>query len=278
MHIPRFRARLVALALVIAALGAACSSSNDEPAAVEATDAPAATGNAVAAEPAADGHQHDQGATREVTYTPIPTVTLDVAADPVSGWNVHAVPTGHRLAPEHASTDPIEGEGHMHLYVDGVKVARLYGEWFHLPALEPGDHEIRVELSANDHSALAVDSVIIDATTMVTETAGELVPMENMDDMQDTGDPGDTTAQELDITVADGTVTGGGRIDVALGTEVTVRVVSDSADEVHVHGYDLLAELTPGVPAEITFVAELPGVWEVELENAGLPLAEMAIS
>ncbi len=286
-----FPTRLCALAVAVALFGAACSSST-EPAAVE-TGADAAatvpTSDDSIAEPAADdGHQHQHGDMLEVTWSPVPTVTLQVGADPISGWNIQAVPTGHRLAPEHASTEPIDGEGHMHLYVDGVKVARLYGEWFHLPALAPGDHEIRVELSANDHSVLAVDGTMIDATTTVTETAGELVPMDDMDDMDETGDMDDSAAmdetgdigaaQEIDVTVADGTVTGGGRRNVDVGTQLTVRVVSDTADEVHVHGYDLFAELVPDVASEIVFDASLPGVWEIELENSGLLLAEIVVS
>ena len=55
----------------------------------------------------------------------------------------------------------------MHLYIDGEKVSRLYGEWHHIGPLAPGEHEVRVELSANDHSAMAVDGDIIDATAVI---------------------------------------------------------------------------------------------------------------
>ena len=36
------------------------------------------------------------------------------------------------------------------------------------------------------------------------------------------------------------------------------------------HGYDLLAEVSPDEPAVIVFRANAPGVFEVELEGAGL--------
>ena len=52
-------------------------------------------------------------------------------------------------------------------------------------------------------------------------------------------------------------------------------ITGDIADEVLVHGYDLDAELAPGTPAELTFDATIPGVFEVKLHESGtvrLPL------
>lgn len=83
----------------------------------------------------------------------------------------------------------------------------------------------------------------------------------------------------VEITVASGQVSGGvsrKRIDV--GESVTVRVTSDVAEEIHVHGYDLTRDLTPGVPVELTFTADIPGVFEVELENSGLKVAELEVA
>jgi len=55
-------------------------------------------------------------------------------------------------------------------------------------------------------------------------------------------------------------------------------VTADVVDEVHVHGYDLFADVAPGAPATINFVADIPGVWEVELEGAGALLVELEVS
>jgi hypothetical protein len=49
------------------------------------------------------------------------------------------------------------------------------------------------------------------------------------------------------------------------------------ADEVHVHGYDLTAALTPGQPTELTFAATIPGVFEVELHDAGTVLLTLQV-
>lgn len=92
-----------------------------------------------------------------------PTVALDLLPDPVSGWSLRLTTTNFRFDPENAGGARDPGYGHAHLYVDGIKVARLYGPWHHLDGLSPGSHEIRVTLNGNDHRALAVDGAPIEA-------------------------------------------------------------------------------------------------------------------
>jgi heme/copper-type cytochrome/quinol oxidase subunit 2 len=67
------------------------------------------------------------------------------------------------------------------------------------------------------------------------------------------------------------------RVRVDLGQKVRVRVEADHAEEVHVHGYDLKADVAPGKPAVIDFTADVPGVFEVELEESGRNLFELQV-
>ncbi|HVM41032.1 MAG TPA: hypothetical protein VM618_09685 [Acidimicrobiia bacterium] len=99
-----------------------------------------------------------------------------------------------------------------------------------------------------------------------------------------TGDDGDgstTTAPEatvVEIEVRGGEVVGGSqRVDVETGETVRLEVRSDVEDEVHVHGYDHLASVAPGRVAVIEFDATIPGVFEVELEQRHLALAELRV-
>jgi hypothetical protein len=55
-------------------------------------------------------------------------------------------------------------------------------------------------------------------------------------------------------------------------------VRADVEDEVHLHGYDLSADVAPGQAARITFTADVAGEFEVELEELGIPLAELTVS
>lgn len=80
------------------------------------------------------------------------------------------------------------------------------------------------------------------------------------------------------IVVVGGQPEGGiRRASVRRGREVIVRVSSDVADHIHLHGYDLIADVAPGAPAELTFVADVPGRFEIELEDRGVPIADIQV-
>jgi FtsP/CotA-like multicopper oxidase with cupredoxin domain len=97
-----------------------------------------------------------------------------------------------------------------------------------------------------------------------------------------TGDATTTTAgfagKLVQVRVAGGKVeTAQRRVRVSRGDRVRIQVQSDQADEVHVHGFDLSEEVGPGKPATVEFTADLPGVWEVELENAKRKLFDLEV-
>ena len=363
---------------------------------------------------AANGSQHDHGRSVEVADgEPVPTIAIEVTADPVEGWNLHVLTTDFEIVPENVSTAHIDGQGHMHLYIDGEKVSRLYGEWHHIGPLAPGEHEVRVELSANDHSAMAVNGKIIDATAVVVaqetddhamghshaepreaqkphpsvtaelvddpaggwslhalpsnfrlapenasgdhvggeghmhldingeevarvyETWSQMPPLpagthgitvslrnndhapvtrggvaiaafitlevsedeatmqsghDHQDDSHDHdhGPVGEPTRYDADVADAvqtitvdavDGAPVGGvGRVEVEAGSVVALMVTSDIAEEVHVHGYDILRAVSDGHPAHFAFTASIPGVFEVEFEGSGRLLLLLEIS
>ncbi|HMQ93113.1 MAG TPA: hypothetical protein PKA33_16395 [Amaricoccus sp.] len=99
-----------------------------------------------------------------------PTLDFGIAPDPVAGWNLRVMTSNFRFAPEHAGGPDRPGEGHAHLYANGEKIARLYGEWFHIDSLPPGTVELTVTLNANDHSGLAVGNAPLSVSrTIETE-------------------------------------------------------------------------------------------------------------
>jgi hypothetical protein len=90
--------------------------------------------------------------------------------------------------------------------------------------------------------------------------------------------PTAAAGQRVEVTVTGGQVSGDtGRVPVPAGEQVTLVITSDVADEVHVHGYDLTADLVPGQPAELSFAATIPGVFEVELHEVGTVLLSLQI-
>ena len=79
------------------------------------------------------------------------------------------------------------------------------------------------------------------------------------------------------ISFENGEVTGPRRPEFTVGDRIVLIVRADVADEVHVHGYDLMDDVAPGSPARIAFQADSEGRFEVELEDRHLPLTELIV-
>src|SRR5664279_1818546 len=69
----------------------------------------------------------------------------------------------------------------------------------------------------------------------------------------------------INVTIANAKVSpSGARYDVSKGSRVTINVTSDSADTIHVHGYEIEKDVVAGTPLVITFTADQTGSFEVE--------------
>jgi hypothetical protein len=108
------------------------------------------------------------------------------------------------------------------------------------------------------------------ATSTPTESPSE-TPSES-----ESPEPEDRTV--IEVTFRDGAVQGPTSFTATQGDRVRIIVHADVSDEVHFHGYDLHADVTPEEPAQIDFVADVPGVFECELEDAGIPLFELEVA
>ena len=83
------------------------------------------------------------------------SVAIAVHADAVDGFNVHIMPKGFTFSPERVNEAHVPGEGHAHIYLDGVKLGRVYGPYYHLTGVEAGEHDVKVTLNANSHEGYA---------------------------------------------------------------------------------------------------------------------------
>jgi hypothetical protein len=88
--------------------------------------------------------------------------------------------------------------------------------------------------------------------------------------------PGPPPPAQVRIVVRGGLPVGGPRrVMVARNRRVVLTVTSDVSDHVHLHGYDLMQDVGPGMPARIAFRATRPGTVEAELEDAGVQIARI---
>ncbi|MGH2841509.1 MAG: hypothetical protein ACRDKY_11875, partial [Solirubrobacteraceae bacterium] len=80
------------------------------------------------------------------------------------------------------------------------------------------------------------------------------------------------------ITVRDGKPVGGvKRLSYKTGRTVNVVVTSNTADEIHVHGYDIEKPLPAGRPVGLRFRANIEGIFEIELHGSGEQIAELRV-
>jgi hypothetical protein len=80
------------------------------------------------------------------------------------------------------------------------------------------------------------------------------------------------------IVVRGGRVVGGlRRARLERGEVVVLLVRADVADHVHLHGYDIMRDVSPGRPARLRLRATIPGRFEVELEDRRLLIAQLEV-
>lgn len=95
--------------------------------------------------------------------------------------------------------------------------------------------------------------------------------------------PGEQPSARRDVLVIEATISGGAvqtdseRVEVEHGKTVRLVILSDANDELHVHGYELKRQVAAGEELTLEFVADIPGVFEVELEETGLHLFELRV-
>jgi hypothetical protein len=81
------------------------------------------------------------------------------------------------------------------------------------------------------------------------------------------------------IVIKDGEPVGGVQeLEYSAGDQIRFEVRSDIADEIHIHGYDLMKDVPAGGAVSFTFPAEIEGIFEVELEDRAEQIAELRVN
>ena len=106
------------------------------------------------------GHEHSKNVEWEGDDQP--SLYLSVQPYDSYGWVVIYNANNFTFNAENASSQHIQGEGHGHLYVNDVKIARLYGEPYYLRDLNMGANTIRITLNTNNHLSYVFNGAAIE--------------------------------------------------------------------------------------------------------------------
>ena len=126
---------------------------------------------------------------------------------------------------------------------------------------------------------LIVAAVIVAVVAIVILSGG--------DDSSDNGSSAQTKttaggktvpAEVPTIVIKDGKPVGGIQdIEVNKGDTIEFRVKSDADHEIHMHGYDIAKDVPAGGSVTYKVPADIDGIFEVELENSGIHLAQLRV-
>ena len=116
------------------------------------------------------------------------------------------------------------------------------------------------------------------AATTPTPTATATTTAEPDAEATATEEPEEAEPAGTRVEVKGGEVVGGVQeIRAKEGEDIVFTVAADVADEVHVHGYDVTKDVAPGKPAKFDIPAKITGIFEVELEGAGLQVVSLRV-
>jgi len=89
--------------------------------------------------------------------------------------------------------------------------------------------------------------------------------------------PTATPAPEV-VSFRGGKVVGGSqKLSFEKGETARFSIASDVADEIHVHGYDIYKDVPAGGRARFSFKADIEGIFEVELHDRAIEVAQLRV-
>lgn len=120
-------------------------------------------------------HQHKS---LDIGDKPVPKIQLEVFRDAMDGVNVSVKVQNYLLnAPDTAIAESDVLQGHAHVFVNGNKKQRLYGENIHIPNnwLGTGVNQIAISLNSHEHENWVKDNNNIVASVFINLEAEDLV-------------------------------------------------------------------------------------------------------
>jgi hypothetical protein len=118
-----------------------------------------------------------------------------------------------------------------------------------------------------------------ESTTSTTATTAETTTTTGSDAGKPAKEPKEPAADIPVIQIKGGQPVGGVQdLEFDKGDEVKFEVTTDGDEgEIHVHGYDIPQEFENGKTV-FDFPADIDGVFEVEIEETAVPIAELTVN
>ena len=91
---------------------------------------------------------------------PYPKVDIEVSIDKLGGYNLFFDLQNFKLSPENIEVKNDNNSGYLQLFVNNIKISRIYSSWFHAPErfFNQKENSIKVKLFTNLHDELTIDN------------------------------------------------------------------------------------------------------------------------
>ena len=137
----------------------------------------------------ADKQIHQHSALEIPIDAAVPRIEISVERDPIDGVNVLLKIENYLMnSPIDQSADAPVLQGHAHVFVNGQKKQRLYGNAIHIPQewLRDGVNQVAISLNSHQHENWTKDGKSIVGSVFIDPSKEELVlhhftsqPLEN---------------------------------------------------------------------------------------------------
>ena len=104
---------------------------------------------------------------------PYPSVNLEILKDNMDGYNLYIKLENFVLTPEDVGQKNQPNSGHMHLYVNDIKIGRVYSNWFHIPGryFNLKENIIKITLNSNLHDSFTINGNPIESEIKIKKNS-----------------------------------------------------------------------------------------------------------
>ena len=90
---------------------------------------------------------------------PYPRLTLNIYDDDLEGYNLLIDIENFDLNPSLMGTTNKSNSGYLLLYINDIKIGRVYSNWFHIPQrfINLNKNILKVTLNNNQHDLITID-------------------------------------------------------------------------------------------------------------------------
>ena len=91
---------------------------------------------------------------------PYPKINIEVSRDKIEGYNLFFNLQNFKLSPENLEIQNENNSGYLQLFINDIKISRIYSKWFHAPErfFNQKENLIKIKLFTNLHDELTIDS------------------------------------------------------------------------------------------------------------------------